>query len=126
MQTFSFLKHVPEIVYPESSARVKFGRGYQFASRPRGPDQINYVLHFTAMFFWESAPGVFDTSINPTINMAKLIEFYEEHRLYEPFIYPLAGFGDKTVRFDEPLKFKMKENGRGQTDPFQIKLILQP
>ena len=126
METFPFMKHTPEVVYPESSARVKFGRGYQFASAPRGPDQISYVLHFAAMFFFETEPGTFDLVKQPTINMAKMVQFYETHRLYKPFTYPLAGFGNKTVRFDEPLKFKMKEDGHGQTEPFQTKLILLP
>lgn len=119
METFNFPFHTVEDEYPASSATLKFGGGYQFASKPRGPDQITFKLNFKAMWFG-SAP-------NAQTNMQLLVDFYEAHRLYEPFIYPHPRRGNLTVRFSKPLNVpKGVEKGGGQTDPFQLELILQP
>lgn len=126
METFAFPLHTFATKYPESSATVTFGRGYSFASRPRGPDQKTYTLSFAGMWFYETAPGVVDTTSNPTINMAILDAFYQAHRLYEPFIYPHPAEGDVVVRFAKPLAYKQKPNGKGQVEPFEIELILLP
>lgn len=134
MQTFDFPMHVLEVEYPESSAKVKFGRGYEFASRPRGPDQLIYTLHFKGMWFFVDsagypalgAPTILDLHKNPQINMARLEKFYQEHRLFEPFWYPHPSLGNVVVRFNEPLKYKVEENGHGKVEAFSIKLITQP
>lgn len=126
MQTFTFMKHTLEVQYPESSAKVKFGRGYTFVSKPRGADQILFILHFKAMWFWFTNPTTYDKTKNPTINMAVLEDFYNAHKLYEPFIYPHQTLGNVTVRFDQPLKYKLVEGGNGQVEPFQLTLITQP
>ena len=126
MATFNFPYHVLTVEYPESSARVKFGRGYEFASAPRGPDQVTYTLSFEAMFFFEDPPGTYDLTEQPVINMAVLENFYIVHKLYTPFLYPHPVLGNLTVRFAEPLSYKIAKNGRGRVEPFTIKLITQP
>lgn len=124
--TFNFPYHTLGVKYPESGARVSFGRGYQFASKPKGPDQLQYTLDFPAMFFFENPLGTFDLVTRPEINMQVLVNFYEAHRLYEPFYYPHPVLGNVTVRFDEPLEYKVVPNGWGRVEPFSIKLITQP
>lgn len=126
METFTFMKHVLSVEYPESSAKIKFGRGYEFASRPIGPDQVTLTLSFKAMFFAFNPNGSYNLTWEPTINMALLENFYKEHRLYEKFIYPHPVEGNLTVRFDRPLQYKIIENGNGQVEPFQIRLLTQP
>ena len=134
MKTFDFPMHVLEVEYPESSVKMKYGRGYEFASRPRGPDQITYILHFEAMWFFTERDGfpalgattILDLNRNPQLNMALLEKFYQEHRLFEPFYYPHPVLGNVVVRFNEPLKYKIKENGRGQVEPFSVRLLTQP
>lgn len=127
METFDFPLHVVEDQYPESSATVRFGGGYQFASKPRGPDQITFKLSFDAMWFYESSPGVVDATVNPKINMQVLIDFYEAHRLYQPFIYPHPTRGNVVVRFAKPLAVpKGVKKGNGVLEAFQVELIQQP
>ena len=127
-QTFSFNKHVLETEYPESGSVLQFGKGYQMATKPKGPDQVIYTLHFDAMrFYFTSMAGTtLDKTTQPTINMGVLEDFYNYHRLYEPFIYPHDTKGNLNVRFKEPLKFKILKAGRGVVEPFQIRLILLP
>ncbi|MBN7759785.1 hypothetical protein JYP52_01435 [Nitratireductor aquibiodomus] len=127
MQTFDFPYHMVEDKYPASSTTLKFGGGYQFATKPRGPDQIEFQLNFKAMWFYERAPHVVDRRKNPQINMQCLIDFYEAHRLYEPFYYPHPRRGLVTVRFAKPLHVPNGvEKGNGQTQSFKVELIMQP
>jgi hypothetical protein len=126
METFDFPLFTWTVRYPESSSKVKFGRGYEFASKPKGPDQVTYILHFKTMKFFESAPGVVSTTVQPKINIARLEEFYLRHKLYEKFILPLPGKGNLTVRFAKPLDYKVAENGQGTVDSFQLEFLTQP
>lgn len=126
MDEFDFPLHTLEVKYPESSVKLQLGRGYEFASRPRGPDQVTFTLYFKAMFFFEDPPGTLDLDVNPTVNMAVLEAFYNDHKMYDKFIYPHPTLGDVTVRFGEPLTYKIAENGRGRVEPFTIRLVTQP
>ena len=126
MDTFDFPYHTLGVKYPDSSVKLTFGKGYEFASKPKGPDQVTYTLDFEAMAFFEDPPGTLDLAEQPLVNMAVLEQFYNDHKLYEPFIYPHPTLGDLTVRFDEPLSYKILKGGRGLTEPFTITLITQP
>ncbi|WP_353645771.1 hypothetical protein [Mesorhizobium sp. WSM2239] len=119
MAVFDFPYHTIEEEYPVSSTTMKFGGGYQFASKPKGPDQIKFILNFEAMWF--------STPPHPKLNMQTLVDFYEDHRLYEPFDYPHPRLGTVSVRFATPLKIPEGiKKGRGQVKPFKIELLLQP
>ncbi len=127
MAIFDFPYHLVEDVYPTSSSVMQFGGGYQFATKPRGPDQITFKLSFKAMWFYVTTAGALDANKNPKINMQKLISFYESHRLYEPFTYPHVRRGSLNCRFAKPLQVpKGVEGGNGKTESFQLELILQP
>lgn len=127
METFAFPYHLMEVKYPDSSATVSFGGGYDFTSKPKAPDQVEYILHFNGMWFFTNlARTAYDLTREPKLNMALLEAFYQRHRLYGKFLYPHQTQGLIRVRFAEPLAYKIKENGRGQVEPFTIRLILQP
>lgn len=126
METFDFPLFTWTVRYPESSAKVKFGRGYEFTSKPKGPDQVTYILHFAAMMFFVNSAGNVSTTTLPKINIAKLEAFYNVHKTYEKFILPLPGKGNLTVRFNKPLEYKVKENGNGLVEPFQLEVLTQP
>ncbi|MBN9551300.1 MAG: hypothetical protein J0H31_21145 [Alphaproteobacteria bacterium] len=114
MQTFDFPFHLVEDQYPQSSTVIQFGGGYQFATKPNGPDQITFKLTFKAMWFYERSPGVVDRD-------------YEAHRLYEPFYYPHARRGLVVVRFAKPLQIpKGVEGGNGQLEQVNLEFTLQP
>lgn len=78
METFIFPYHLLSEEYPESSDKVKFGNGWEFASAPRGPDQILFTLSFPVMWFYETTSGskVLDLTKNANRNMGNLIAFY--------------------------------------------------
>lgn len=126
VDTYNFPYYILEDKYPDSSAKISFGGGYEFASKPRAPDQITFMLHYETMVFIESAPGTLNLGSNPTLNMGVLRAFYESHRLYEPFIFPHPILGNVTVRFNKPLSYKLRKGGRGSVEPFDIELLLQP
>lgn len=126
MAVFNFPYHTIEVKYPESSVKVAFGGGYEFASKPKAPDQVEYTLSFPAMFFFETVPGVEDVTPHPAVNMTVLENFYNAHKMYEKFTYPHPTKGNIQVRFGDPLSYKIVSNGKGRVEPFSIKLISQP
>lgn len=126
MQVFDFPYHTLEVKYPESSVSVAFGGGYEFTSKPKAPDQVEYTVNFEAMFFFETINGFEDPTRYPQLNMTVLESFYNEHKMYEKFIYPHPTQGDLVVRFAEPLNYKVAKNGKGRVEPFAIRLKSQP
>jgi hypothetical protein len=129
METFLFPYHLLSEDYPDSSDKVQFGRGWEFASAPKGPDQIVFVLSFPMMQFYETTKGskVLDLTKNVTRNMGALIAFYERNRGYNKFIYPHPWRGNVIVRFDKPLQVpKGIAGANGITEAFEIRLKLQP
>lgn len=127
MDTFDFPNFTWSVKYSESSATVKFGRGWQFASKPKGPDQVTYVLNFEAMRFFTNANGDLITAgAGRAYNMARLENFWLDKKLYEPFILPLPGKGNIVVRFSKPLEYEILKGGGGLTKPFSLEVLSQP
>ena len=128
MDTFDFPYHTVEFEYPDSSGILKFGRGWEFASKPKGPDQRIFILNFNTMVYYlASGPGGgYNLTKNAQYNAGALEKFYQDHRQYEPFKYPHPGEGNITVRFKDPLKLKLKVAGLGTVEPFQIRLTELP
>lgn len=126
MATFNFPYHTLGVKYPESSTQVNFGRGYMFASKPKGPDQVTYILRFRGMKFFQNTNGSFNKSLYPNLNMALLEDFYNQHKLYETFVYPHPALGNINVKFAKPLEYNIKEDGHGITESFTVELISQP
>ncbi len=126
LDTFNFPYHTLSVDYPDSSAKIKFGRGYEFATKPEGPDQLTLTLNYDAMFFYESSPGVVDRARNTSINMQLMEDFYIDKRLYTKFYYPHPLWGNTIVRFQDPLKYKIVKGGLGSVESFTLKMVTQP
>jgi hypothetical protein len=137
MKRFGYRYHTVGDEYPESSQVIKFGKGYSFASKPRGPDQIIFHLEVQGLCWWTNVLNVIDRTTFPNTNAAHLQDFYEFHRLYEPFEYVHPSRGLVTVRFSKPLpafrgiKAAIVERPdlgrRGHAiEPVQIDLVLLP
>ena len=126
MDTFNFPYHTLGVKYPDSSVKMSFGNGWEFASKPKGPDQLAYSLKFDIMMFFELAPNLYDEDINPELNMRKLELFYQKHRLFEKFYYPHPVEGNIVVRFQKPLEYDIVKGGQGAVEPFTIYLTTQP
>lgn len=135
MAVFDFPYHQVQDEYPESSLSIRFGRGYQFASRPMGPDQINLRLSFPTLFWVFNSGGSLTALTEPKINLKTLIEFYEAHLLYEKFTYNHPLRGTIECRFAKPLVTPKGIRGAVASkdshkfhavEPFEIQLVTQP
>ena len=144
MEIFDFPFHTPQDEYPGGST-IKFGRGYRFAARPPGPDEIVTHLNFAAMFVFQANAGdPPEMGVFARMNIYALEAFYKRHRMFQPFIYPHATLGNKICRFNKPLIMPktIKSNpgevggrvdpsdGRSwrahQVEPFDLEILLQP
>lgn len=143
MERFDFPHHLVQDEFP-NGATVRFGRGYTFASKPNGPDEVVFHLTFqNGMFFVQDidpATGKFILNVkdNAAKNIMLLRAFYTRMLMYNKFIYPHPYLGDVTCRFNKPLLMPKVNsstpgavggwNGRRmhQTEAFDVELILIP
>ncbi len=135
--TFDFPYHRVRDLYP-AGATTQFGKGYEFAARPRGPDQIIFALSFKAMWFFQDPNTMlFKNDVVPKLNVLSLVQFYETVRMYDTFTYPHPFRGNVICRFSKPLQTPALADKPGeiggvsgyrahQADPFEIELKLQP
>lgn len=128
METFNFWVSGFEDTYPENSRKVSFGGGYEFASRPKGPPQIQIRVFLRGYQWFVNPDGTLNTvDDNDGRNVYKLMEFYENHELFEKFIYPHPVRGNVVVRFREPLKIPaVPLDGLGVLPDFSVVFLSQP
>ena len=127
METFDFPYHSIEDQYPETSNPIQFGRGYRFASKPKGPTQYTFLLTFAAFRWFLDQDGVPDPAVQPHINIKALIDFYDAHMMHEYFIYPHPWRGNLRCRFKTPLKIPPAgPNSKGLVEGIQLQLIYEP
>lgn len=127
MDTFDFPYHTCATEYPESSTRVKFGRSYDFATKPDSPDQRVFTLKFALLKYFVDGSDVIDLTPNPKWNLAVLEAFYAAHRTWDTFIYPHPVYGNLNVKFNKPLKIPEGEiGGDGAVKDINLELIEQP
>jgi len=113
--------------FPDSAFKARFGRSYEFAVEPKGPDQIEFILKIEGMWFFLEADGVtLDLNTQRDRNMGKLREFYKAHGTWKPFLFKHPILDEVTVRFKEPLRWRLVKDGKGLTEPLEIKLVLLP
>lgn len=126
MANFNFPYHTFTTEYPESSFRVNLGGSYQFSAPPVAPDQRIFTLHFKALKYF-IVSGVVDKSVSPEVNLARLEDFYDLHKLHATFTYPHPVHGNIPCRFNKPLKIpKGTEGGNGVVENIEIELIEMP
>lgn len=128
METFNFPNHTMTTVFPRGDS-FRFGRGYEFASKPQLPLQRRFKLHFNGVIWYLNSNGTVNTTTDSPNNAGRLVEFYEAHQTFEPFTYVHPQYGSLTVRFaaDEVFSLpKSREGGSGMTESFEITLVEQP
>lgn len=127
MLTFTWMGHTSATEYPDSGFKMKFGNSYEYAEGPTAPDQRRFTLSFPLLKYFVNAAGVVDATIQPTLNMKALEDFYILHKLWKTFIYPHPVYGNVNVRFQAPLKVPGGiPGGDGALGAFSIELIEQP
>lgn len=138
---FDFPYHIPQDEYPGGN-QIKFGRGYRFAARPPGPDEVICHLNFPTMFVYQNVNGTVNLTVDPQLNIFALETFYQSVRMDQPFQYTHHRRGTVICRFSKPLimpktiKTSPGEVGAKnvsgtvyrlhQVEPFDLELLLQP
>jgi hypothetical protein len=102
---FVFPQHLIQDEYP-AGATVRFGRGYTFASKPNGPDEVIFHLTFhNGLFFIKNTTAPYapnDTHVHD-LNILILHRFYASVLQYGMFTYNHPYRGKVTCRFNKPL-----------------------
>lgn len=125
MEEFNFPFHEVSIRYPERSASVRLGGGWNYTTTPRTPISRIFTLHFATMKFFENESTL--TSLQEQISAGHLEDFYARHELHKDFLYQHYRHGSLIVRFQKPLEVpKPFVQGDGAIRAFQIVLIEQP
>ena len=127
LEDFDFPYHTFETVNPETGFRGKFGGSYLFTAVPDSPDQRTFKLGFAAMKFFTNPDNSLNSETEPAINMKRLIDFYQEHKLHKTFNYDHPVYGVLEVKFHKPLpEPKGVIGGMGVVESFEIELIEIP
>lgn len=123
LQTFNFPYHnVGDIEYPQNTTKFDLGGGYFFAEEPVDPIARTFKIEMTGMQYYLDSNGAIDSTSNPTMNIMKLIEFYEAHGVHQEFNYSHWAFGTLKVKFKTPLKVPKPEGNTGIIPDFTIEL----
>lgn len=128
MAAFDFPNHTMTTLFPKGDS-FKFGRGYEFASKPQLPLQRKFQLHFNAVRWYFNSNGTIDLTTDPANNAGRLCAFYEAHMTYTVFTYAHPQYGTLNARFSSDDVFqipKTREGGSGVTDSFTITVVEQP
>lgn len=129
---------LPSDEYSQNSEQITFGRGYVFASAPRGPNQITTRISFPKGLWWFEDPitRVMNLTVHPTLNIAALKTFYEDVQMWKVFEYDHPHRGVLRYRFSKPLvipKIVDEPDNIGgyggyrvhRTDPLDMSMVLQ-
>lgn len=128
MEIFDFPYHTYETENPDSSVRVQLGGSYVFTSPPSDPDQRIITLKFPMMkYYLDPTTDEVDPTIEPSLNMFRLIQFYQNHKLFKSFQYLHPIHGMLEVRFNKPLPEPQGiKGGDGAVESFDVVLVEQP
>lgn len=127
METYNWLLCTIATEYLENNPKVKFGRGWEFVSRPDAPVLRQFTLKYKTLCYftrWEGVNLVADRTRQPEANAWLLQDFYERHFQHAKFILPHPVFGNVTCRFKDPLKLPDGiEGGNGWLNGFEVQLV---
>lgn len=106
MENFNWPYFTIRTMYPESTIRFRFGRSYQFAVPPSSPDQRIFTLRFPTLIYFETSPGsgVLDITTDPDLNLGRLEDFYNRHKLFQSFSFTHPAHGALVCKFNKPLE----------------------
>lgn len=124
--TFDFApnSHVAEEIPPEEPEVISMN-GWDFTAKPSIPYRAKFKLTLTGMRWYFNSDGTaYDTTTNPTLNAARLLQFYKTNRRFGTFTYPHEAYGDLTCRFALPVQLpKALPDSGGLLPPFEVVLI---
>lgn len=127
MAVFDFPYHTFSTERPsDNSFRLKLGGSYQFSAPPSAPDQRIFKLKFAALKYF-LINGNIDRASIPEINLGRLEEFYDLHKLHATFTYPHPVYGEVSVSFNKPLIIpEGTKGGNGIVENIEVEFIERP
>lgn len=126
MAVFDFPYHTVETEYPDSGTQVQMGKSYTFTAPPSAPDQRKFTLNFEAMAYFLTG-GTIDAFKEPEINLARLENFYNLHKMHATFSYVHPVYGIVPCRFAKPLKIpKGTKGGNGVVENIELQFVEVP
>ncbi len=124
-QIFDFPFHKVSTRYPVRGVQLQLGGGWDYSTEPTTPIARSLVLSFATMKFFENPESLVNPELQ--ISASHLEDFYIEHELHKPFIYPHPRWGNLITKFEKPLDLPEGiTNGDGALKPFQIFLKESP
>ena len=126
-EVFDFPFHTFETKYVDDGDQGRLGKGWSFATKPNAPVQRTFVLNFQGMRYITSPGGSRDLLTDPQLNMGRMEDFFQRHRLYQPFFYDHPFWGRQRVRFQRPIEVpRGVVGGSGVLQAFDVNLIEFP
>lgn len=126
MQTFDFPFHLVSTQYAVTGSKVELGNAYSYTSKPTAPGKRVFTLNFKVMKYFVVGGTISSTKL-PQINMAVLEKFYQDHEMWQTFIYPHPVYGNLNCKFNKPLQVPQGiEQGDGALQSFSLELEEQP
>ncbi len=106
METFDWPFFTIKTKYPDTTIRFQFGRSYLFAVPPASPDQRMFSLRFPTLIYLETTPGsgVLDLTTEPNLNLGRLEDFYNRHKMFQSFDFIHPAHGAMVCKFNMPLE----------------------
>ena len=124
MQLFNFAPNsrlIKEIA-PEEQSEINMN-GWQATVKPTDPYRRSFSVKLEGMR-WYLSNGVLDLSTDTEHNVGRLWKFYQDHRLYSPFLLNHEYLGQITCRFKNPLTVnEAMPNSDGLVESIELMLI---
>lgn len=113
-QIFDFPYHKYAMAYPNRRPGVKLGGNWSYTSKPNTPVTRTFKLLFPLFKWFFLEGGVPDLTTEPDINLGRLQKFYEDHEMWDSFLYEHPTQGVVAVKFKAPLEIpEGTSNGNG-------------
>jgi hypothetical protein len=125
MEIFNFSPNsiVPETIPRENSNVISMG-GWLFSARPTSPMQRKFRLRLHGLRWYLNGDDTYDESSNTSINARALEQFYEDHEMWNPFVFPHPHLGDIVCYFASPVTVPAAiPDGNGWLEPLEITLV---
>jgi hypothetical protein len=128
MEIFEFPLHRVNTKYPANSTQVAFGNSYVWSAEPDAPYQRTFVLKMGGFKYYVAEDGSIDVTTNVAVNNLGALEaFYQQHQLWQTFIYPHPVYGNLNCKFSLPLEIPDgTPGGDGIVPEFDLTLTEQP
>lgn len=125
MKEFDFCvnSRVIKEIAPEEAGTVTMN-GWDFTSKSPHPYRRTFVIKLFGLRWYTDDYGRYDITQNPDKNAARLLKFYQDHRLSGVFYLNHENYGRIQCRFKTQVNIEPAEpNSGGLVQPFEVTVI---